>query len=92
MDSVYQRSGANIPCNLYTEYLNSRLKFVIKSMGANIKPATTLKAGKAICSVHCICLAFEEETTGHGYSDKRPFIQLVHILFQGLVQLFGLLL
>lgn len=59
--------GANIPCDLYMEHLNRRLKSIIRSMGANVKPATILKAGKAIGSVHRICLAFEEETTGHGH-------------------------
>ena len=41
-------------------------------MGAN-KPVTAQRAGKAIGSVHHLCLAFEEDTTGHSYSDKHPF-------------------
>lgn len=65
--------GVNIPCDLYMEHLNRRLKSVIRSMGANIKPVTIQRAGRAIGSVHRICLAFEEATTGHSHSDKHPF-------------------
>ena len=66
-------AGANIPCDLFMEHLNRRLKSVIRTMGANIKPATIERAGKAIATVHRICLAFEEDTTGHRRSDKHPF-------------------
>lgn len=66
-------AGANIPCNLYMEHLNRRLKSVIRSMGANVKPVTIERAGKAIASVHRICLGFEEDTTGYRHSEKHPF-------------------
>ena len=66
-------AGANIPCDLHMEHLNRRLKTVIRSMGANVKPATIVKAGKAISSVHHVCKVFEEQTTGHSPSDRHPF-------------------
>jgi len=43
--------GANIPCDLFMEHLNRRLKTVIRSMRANVNPTTIQKAGKAISSV-----------------------------------------
>ena len=45
-------AGANIPCDLFMEHLNRRLKRVIHSMGANVSPAEIQKAGKSIASVH----------------------------------------
>ena len=56
-------AGANIPCDLHMEHSNRRLKTVIRSMGANVKPATIVKAGKVIASVHRVCKVFEEEMT-----------------------------
>ena len=54
--------GANIPCDLFMEYLNGRLKTVIRSMGANVTPATIQKAGKAIAPVQHVCQIFEQQT------------------------------
>lgn len=65
-------AGANIPCDLHMEHLNRRLKSVIRSMGANVRPAAIVKAGKAIASVHRICQVFEEQTTAHSHSDRHP--------------------
>ena len=66
-------AGANIPCDLHMEHLNRRLKSVIRNMGVNVKPATIVKAGKAIASVHRVCQVFEEQTTAHSHSDWHPF-------------------
>ena len=37
--------GCNIPCDLYMEHLNRRLKMVLKTQGANIHPESVEKAG-----------------------------------------------
>lgn len=66
-------AGANIPCDLFMEHLNRRLKRVIHSMGANVNPAAIQKAGKAIASVHHVCEAFEQQTPSHGHSDHHPY-------------------
>lgn len=38
--------GKNIPCDLYMEHLNRRLKTVIRGMGGNITPARMQHAAK----------------------------------------------
>lgn len=62
-------TGANVLCDLYMEHLNRRLKSAIQSLGANVKPETIVKAGKALATIHHLCQVFEEETTGHTHSD-----------------------
>jgi len=54
--------GANIPCDLFMEHLNRRLKTVIRNMRANVNPTTIQKAGKAIESVQRVCQQFELQT------------------------------
>ena len=66
-------AGANIPCDLYMEHLNRRLKTAIRSMGANVKPTTIVKNGRALASIHHVCQVFEEETTGHSHSNRHRF-------------------
>lgn len=63
--------GANIPCDLFMEHLNRRLKNVIRSMGANVTPKAIVKAGKAIGSVHHVCQVFEEQTATSLRSDRH---------------------
>ena len=38
-----------------------------------MKPATIVKAGKAIASVHRVCQVFEEQTAALSHSDRHPF-------------------
>ena len=47
--------GCNLLCDLYMEHLNRRLKKVLRSMGANVIPATIVKAGKALGPVEHVC-------------------------------------
>ena len=63
--------GANIPCDLFMEHLNRRLKTVIRSMGANVTPATIQKAGKAIAPVQHVCQIFEQQTARYQHSDHH---------------------
>ena len=65
--------GANIPCDLYMEHLNRRLKQVIRGMGANISAARVKSAGKAIASVQSVCQIFEKQTSVQIHSDHHPY-------------------
>lgn len=65
--------GANIPCDLFMEHLNRRLKTVIRSMRANVNPTTIQKAGKAIASVQRVCQQFELQTCNQLHSDCHPY-------------------
>ena len=56
------REGCNMPCDLFMEHLNRRLKGVIRHMGSNIQPPTLVKAARSIGLVDDICRAFEQET------------------------------
>ena len=42
-------------------------------MGANVNPATILKAGKAIASVHHVCQQFELQTSNKVHTDYHPY-------------------
>ena len=64
--------GANIPCDLHMEHLNRRLKTVIRNMGANVKPASIQKAGKALAPVYNICQRFELQTSRSIQSHHHP--------------------
>ncbi len=66
-------SGANIPCDLYMEHLNRRLKTCIRSMGANVSSSRIVKAGKALATLHHVCNVFEQQTVGHSQSGRHNF-------------------
>ena len=63
-------SGHNIPCDLHMEHLNRRLKKIIHSMGANVRPSAIVKAGKALGPGHSICQAFEEQTSHYRQNNR----------------------
>ena len=65
--------GSNIPCDLFMEHLNRRLKTVIRAMKANVNSTTIEKAGKAIASVHHVCQQFEQQMSKHVHSDHHPY-------------------
>ena len=65
------RQGTNMPCDLFMEHLNRRLKGVIRSMGGNVKPEVIKRAGKAIGPLDHICKVFESQTTNTQISDKH---------------------
>ena len=54
--------GGNMPCDLYMEHLNRRLKTTMRGMGGNITPKTIEKAAKAMGTTHQVCSVFEEQT------------------------------
>ena len=56
------RPGKNMPCDLFMEHLNRRLKCVIRSMCANTNPVTIQNAGRTIGPVEHICKMFEDQT------------------------------
>ena len=55
-------SGTNIPCDLYMEHLNRRLKTMLRGMGSNITPSRIQKASTSIDAVQRVCQTFEKET------------------------------
>ena len=69
------RKGCNIPCDLFMEHLNCRLKRVIRYMGSNVQPPSLVRAAKAIGVVNSVCTVIEEETGGRSESDhhSKPF-------------------
>ena len=64
------REGCNMPCDLYMEHLNRRLKGVIRHMGSNIQPPSLVRAAKSIGVVHEICSLLEKEVRGKAESDR----------------------
>ena len=54
--------GKNIPCDLFMEHLNRRLKMILRSPGANVTPKSIQKAGRVILPVQQVCQAFEQQT------------------------------
>lgn len=65
--------GTNIPCDLFMEHLNRRLKIMIRGMGANVNAKSIQKAGRAIASVHHVCQQFEQQTANYLHSDYHPY-------------------
>ena len=66
------RPGCNMPCDLYMEHLNRRIKTVLRNMGSNINPNSITRAGKSVGIVHKICQVFEEETKASKTTDYHP--------------------
>ena len=60
--------GSNIPCDLYMEHLNRRLKTILRNLGANITPEAVQKAGRTIAPVQHICHIFEQQTATQSVS------------------------
>ena len=53
------------------EHLNRRIKKVIRSMGANVRPAAIVKAGKALGPVEHVCQIFEQ-TSHYTVQNHHP--------------------
>ena len=66
-------AGANMPCDLFNEHLNRRLKTVLRAMGPNVNLKSVVKAGKAIAPVQHVCQAFEQQTCSSMHSDHHSF-------------------
>ena len=49
-----------MPCDLYLEHLNRRLKKTMRHLRSNVKPSTIQRAAKAIGIVDDICGAFNK--------------------------------
>ena len=64
--------GGNVPCDLHMEHMNRRLKNIIHSMGANVRPSAIVKAGKALGPVNHLCQVFEEQTSHYKRSNYHP--------------------
>lgn len=65
------RVGCNIPCDLFMEHLNRRLKVIITKMESNVKLSSTSHAANAIGIVEEICRSFNTEMERKEESDKH---------------------
>ena len=54
------------------EHLNQRIKIVIRSMGANVRPAGIVKAGKALGPVEHVSQIFEQQTSHYTVQNHHP--------------------
>ena len=61
-----------MPCDLYLEHLNRRLKFIITRMESNIQPSSIIRAARAIGVVNQICQTFRDEMSVQSTSDIQP--------------------
>ena len=80
--------GTNIPCDLYMEHLNRRLKKIVRTMGANVTPRAIQKGAKAIAPVQHVCELFEKQTTNRVHSGHHgipPFAKNFHTILKVLV-------
>ena len=65
--------GTNIPCDLFMEHLNRRLKTVVRGMGSNATPRKIQKAGESLQTLQKVCEAFEKQTTTQVGGTKHPY-------------------
>lgn len=67
------REGCNMPCDLYLEHLNRRLKSIITRMESNVQPSSIIRAARAI-GVNNICQTFRDEVSVQSTSDihRKP--------------------
>ena len=80
--------GANIPCDLFMEHLNRRLKKIIRIMGPNVTPKALQKGAKAIAPVQHVRHLFEQQTSKCVHSDHHsipPFAKNFHAILKVLL-------
>ena len=65
------RKGGNIPCDLYMEHLNRRLKSMLMHMGANVNDKMISKAGRCLAPVLHVSDQFEKLTSSSIHSDRH---------------------
>ena len=54
--------GNNIPCDLYNEYINRLVKYIIQNMGSNLTEASLQRAARSVSSLHSICQTFDKQS------------------------------
>lgn len=67
------RTGCNIPCDLYMEHMNRRLKTIIRNMGSNITDSSITQAAASINIVNHVCQQFEKENELQTNSSRHPY-------------------
>ena len=67
------RTGCNIPCDLYMEHMNRRLKTIIRNMGSNVTESSVKQAAASINIVHHVCQQFEKESGLCTNSSRHPY-------------------
>lgn len=67
-------TGCNIPCDLYMEHLNRRIKTIIRNLGSNVSDKSITRAGKSLGALQHVCETFEKETVGtSSTADYHPY-------------------
>ncbi len=56
------RPGCNMPCDLYMEHLNRRIKTILRNVGSNVNRNSIIRAGKSIGAIHKVCFTGELRT------------------------------
>ena len=67
------RAGCNIPCDLFLEHMNRRLKMMIRNMGSNVTDSSITQAAVSINVVNHVCHQFEKESELSNNSNLHPY-------------------
>lgn len=67
------RTGCNIPCDLFLEHMNRRLKTMIRNMGSNVTDSSITQAAASINIVNHVCRQFEKENELNTISSHHPY-------------------
>jgi len=59
--NTHGRADYNVPCDLYMEHLNRRLKRCIRSAGSNVYPKRIERVAKSLGPINHVCTQFEKE-------------------------------
>jgi len=72
------RTGKNIPVDLYMEHLNRRLKIMIRKLGSNVSPETVLCVSKALAVVDTVRLNFlkDDDEAQHNNKDFHTVLSI----------------
>lgn len=60
-----------MPCDLFMEHLNRRLKTMLQHKRSNIQPNSIVRAAKSIGTVNRVCQTFEDMFGNN--SDRHPY-------------------
>lgn len=55
-------AGKNIPCDLFNEHVNKKLKYIIQNMGSNLTEASLQRAARSVTTLQEICAVFDAQS------------------------------
>lgn len=55
-------AGRNIPCDLFNEHVNKKLKYIIQNMGSNLTETSLQRAARSVTTLQEICAKFDGES------------------------------